>query len=93
MSTPQWFAEFERQEAMREERIDIIRAAMSDNPKPPKYEAREFPVNNKPSPDLEYGVFDTFAQAFCIDESYSSKAQAAVAAGRMNAAYTRAMAP
>jgi hypothetical protein len=26
MSTPQWFAEFERQEAMREERLDIIRA-------------------------------------------------------------------
>ncbi len=26
MSTPQWFAEFERQEAMREERLDNIRA-------------------------------------------------------------------
>lgn len=28
MSTSQWFAEFERQEAMREERLDIIRAKM-----------------------------------------------------------------
>ncbi len=28
MSTPQWFAEFERQEAMREERLDNIRADM-----------------------------------------------------------------
>ena len=28
MSTPQWFAEFERQETMRQERIDIIRADM-----------------------------------------------------------------
>jgi len=30
MSTPQWFAEFERQEAMREERLDEIRARVAE---------------------------------------------------------------
>jgi hypothetical protein len=30
MSTPQWFAEFERQEAMREERLDETRARVAE---------------------------------------------------------------
>jgi rubrerythrin len=30
MSTPQWFAEFERQEAMREERLDETRARLAE---------------------------------------------------------------
>ncbi len=30
MSTPQWFAEFERQEAMREERLDQTRARVAE---------------------------------------------------------------
>jgi hypothetical protein len=30
MSTPQWFAEFERQEAMREERLEQTRARVAE---------------------------------------------------------------
>jgi hypothetical protein len=91
MSTAAWFREFERQEAMREERLDNIRAKMSDGPKPPRYEAREFPPTE--AHVERYGVFDTFAQAFCIGDGYSSMPRAAVAAGRLNAAKMRADAP
>ncbi len=63
--------------------MDCRGAVMGDGPKPPRYEARE-------SED-GYIVYDTFTQGAVVNERHSSKARAAVAAGRMNAAYERAM--
>lgn len=39
-----------------------------------------------------FGVFDTFTQTFIVGDFYDSVSKAIAAAGRMNAAYERAMA-
>lgn len=40
-----------------------------------------------------WGIWDTFIQDWVVDELYISSARAAVAAGKLNAAYVEAMNP
>ena len=56
----------------------------------PRYEPGILPTEHAHAG--EWSVLDTFTQEFCFKEYVGDKAGAIIAAGRLNAAYARAIA-